>query len=308
MRRRVAGQADTPYGASIALESWFRRTGGFITTSPSARRRPAAPRVRHAHEGQVLPALRGRDGRMLRMLGIPARVAVGFTSGSPDDGEWVVTDHDAHAWVEVWFAGIGWVAFDPTPGRGTLGGEYVRVRLGGGGRGAPARRAPPDDARANAAPDAGRGDLPGGRLVRRERGAVALVGVELVLAAAWILLLGLGKAAMRRALPLLAIQTARNGEPARAEDFLRDQGADVPQTATLATLQRAVYEELGLDARRFATAAACALRAARCGCYRGVARATRGAAHHPCRPGRLSVWARARGLVSLRSLRTAGGS
>ena len=63
---------------------------------------------------------------MLRMLGIPARVAVGFTSGThATDGEWVVTDHEAHAWVEVWFAGIGWIPFDPTPGRGTLGGEYT---------------------------------------------------------------------------------------------------------------------------------------------------------------------------------------
>ena len=61
---------------------------------------------------------------MLRFLGIPARVAVGFTSGRQDDGTWVVTDHEAHAWVEVWFAGVGWIPFDPTPGRGTLGGEY----------------------------------------------------------------------------------------------------------------------------------------------------------------------------------------
>ncbi len=61
---------------------------------------------------------------MLRLLGIPARVAVGFTSGTRKDGKWVVTDHEAHAWVEVWFAGQGWVPFDPTPGRGTFGGTY----------------------------------------------------------------------------------------------------------------------------------------------------------------------------------------
>ena len=61
---------------------------------------------------------------MLRLLGIPARVAVGFTSGTRKDDKWVVTDHEAHAWVEVWFAGQGWVPFDPTPGRGTFGGTY----------------------------------------------------------------------------------------------------------------------------------------------------------------------------------------
>jgi hypothetical protein len=52
---------------------------------------------------------------MLRWLGIPARVAAGFTSGKFKDGTWTVTDHDAHAWVEAWFPGHGWLIFDPTP-------------------------------------------------------------------------------------------------------------------------------------------------------------------------------------------------
>ena len=41
-----------------------------------------------------------------------------------------MTDHDAHAWVEAWFAGYGWLTFDPTPGRGTaLGHVHERVGL-----------------------------------------------------------------------------------------------------------------------------------------------------------------------------------
>ena len=54
---------------------------------------------------------------MLRMSGIPARVASGFSPGSlnRDTGEYRVRDLDAHSWVEVYFAGIGWVTFDPTP-------------------------------------------------------------------------------------------------------------------------------------------------------------------------------------------------
>ncbi len=56
---------------------------------------------------------------MARSLGIPARVAVGFTWGEWDDSrnEYVVRGRNAHAWPEVYFAGAGWVAFDPTPGR-----------------------------------------------------------------------------------------------------------------------------------------------------------------------------------------------
>jgi protein-glutamine gamma-glutamyltransferase len=54
---------------------------------------------------------------LLRMGGVPARVAVGFTHGTYDSvtGRWVVSDEDAHAWVEAWFPTYGWVRFDPTP-------------------------------------------------------------------------------------------------------------------------------------------------------------------------------------------------
>lgn len=56
---------------------------------------------------------------MARSLGIPARVAVGFTWGDWDAarGEYVVSGRHAHAWPEVYFADVGWIIFDPTPGR-----------------------------------------------------------------------------------------------------------------------------------------------------------------------------------------------
>jgi protein-glutamine gamma-glutamyltransferase len=59
----------------------------------------------------------GAMALLLRMGGVPARVATGFTSGSLDSKtrEWVVRDLDAHSWVEVWYGGIGWETFDPTP-------------------------------------------------------------------------------------------------------------------------------------------------------------------------------------------------
>jgi protein-glutamine gamma-glutamyltransferase len=59
----------------------------------------------------------GAMALMLRMVGIPARVAAGFSPGSynSDSREYRVRDLDAHSWVEVYFTGIGWVPFDPTP-------------------------------------------------------------------------------------------------------------------------------------------------------------------------------------------------
>jgi len=55
---------------------------------------------------------------MLRDTGIPARLAVGYTTGDLDrfTGTYTVHNRDAHAWVEVFFPGVGWVPFDPTPG------------------------------------------------------------------------------------------------------------------------------------------------------------------------------------------------
>ena len=55
---------------------------------------------------------------MLRSLGIPARLATGYSTGDYDPvlDQSVVREHDAHAWVEVWFPSSGWVPIDPTPG------------------------------------------------------------------------------------------------------------------------------------------------------------------------------------------------
>jgi len=53
---------------------------------------------------------------LARIDGIPARVAVGFTAGNQvNRTQWTVTGGDAHAWPELYFPGIGWVPFEPTP-------------------------------------------------------------------------------------------------------------------------------------------------------------------------------------------------
>jgi transglutaminase-like putative cysteine protease len=57
---------------------------------------------------------------LVRTLGLPARIAVGYQVGTlQDDGTYLVQSTDAHAWVEVFFEGYGWLPFEPTPGRGT---------------------------------------------------------------------------------------------------------------------------------------------------------------------------------------------
>ncbi|WP_285117194.1 DUF3488 and transglutaminase-like domain-containing protein [Leifsonia sp. fls2-241-R2A-40a] len=68
---------------------------------------------------------------MARTLGIPSRVAEGYLPGATsggtasNPGEYTVTSDDLHAWPELYFAGVGWVSFEPTVGRGTVP-DYTR--------------------------------------------------------------------------------------------------------------------------------------------------------------------------------------
>ena len=66
---------------------------------------------------------------LLRMGGVPARVATGFTTGAYDQNtkSWLVTDVDAHAWVEAWFPHYGWVTFDPTPAAAPARGGHAPI-------------------------------------------------------------------------------------------------------------------------------------------------------------------------------------
>ncbi|MGI8333882.1 transglutaminase TgpA family protein [Actinomadura scrupuli] len=89
---------------------------------------------------------------LARSLGIPARVAAGYTAGSRDEnGTWVVRSRDAHAWPELYFEGVGWLRFEPTPGASGQAGQgtattpaYAETATGetGAGQGGQATSAP----------------------------------------------------------------------------------------------------------------------------------------------------------------------
>jgi transglutaminase-like putative cysteine protease len=121
--RRVTAPAATLFDKALALQHYF--TGGRFTYDESV---PAGDSV-NALSQFLFETRRGFCEQfaaamavMARAVGIPARVAVGFTAGSRrPDGSWLVTTHDAHAWPELRFAGIGWVRFEPTPSGGADG-------------------------------------------------------------------------------------------------------------------------------------------------------------------------------------------
>ncbi len=127
--RRLTSGARSPFEATALIERWLRSRGGFAYDQhpPAPKGLPALVDFEQRSKRGYCQQFAGTMTLMLRYLGIPARVAVGFTSGTWKDGRWTVTDHDAHAWVEVWFAGYGWLPFDPTPGRGTLSSTYTNA-------------------------------------------------------------------------------------------------------------------------------------------------------------------------------------
>jgi protein-glutamine gamma-glutamyltransferase len=131
LARSVAGDAATPYAAVNHIESYLRRNYTYDEAPPFPTSLPAGtaggwPENRPPLVDFLLNSRRGFCQQfagamtvMLRSLGIPSRVAVGYTGGQYDPGRkaYLVLDRDAHSWVEVWFPGEGWIPFDPTPGR-----------------------------------------------------------------------------------------------------------------------------------------------------------------------------------------------
>ena len=105
------------YDAVKSVELWLQRNFRYSERVPSH----PIPLMGFIEEDKrgYCQQFSGAMALMLRMAGIPARVAAGFSPGSynKDTNEYRVRDLDAHSWVEVWFTGIGWVPFDPTPTR-----------------------------------------------------------------------------------------------------------------------------------------------------------------------------------------------
>ncbi|MGW2034059.1 transglutaminase TgpA family protein [Streptomyces sp. NPDC001761] len=119
--QEVTAGASSHYEEAVKLQDWFSVNGGFqYDTSVEVGRGP----------GAIANFLKKKQGfcvhfsfamaAMARTLGIPARVAVGFAPGTPQaDGTVAVSQKDAHAWPELYFEGVGWTRFEPTPTRGT---------------------------------------------------------------------------------------------------------------------------------------------------------------------------------------------
>jgi transglutaminase-like putative cysteine protease len=199
---QVTANARTPYDAAVAIQA-FLRSSQFEYSEE-------AP-VQGGYDGGgfdvIAKFLELREGYcvhfastmtvLAREIGIPARISVGYTAGTPTDrrvdGEVVVEvdSHDLHAWPELYFEGVGWIPFEPTQGRGVVPG-YSRPGAGDESSGvipsAPST-GPGSTGRPEGDPDRALGDGTGAFAAGAEwlRGAgIVLVALALVLLPAMI--------------------------------------------------------------------------------------------------------------------------
>ncbi|MDN3295528.1 DUF3488 and transglutaminase-like domain-containing protein [Streptomyces ficellus] len=137
---KVTKGAENDYERAVKLQDWFAVEGGFRydTEVSSGTGATAISQFLRQKEGFCIH-FSFSMAAMARTLGIPARVAVGFTPGVPQSGGTMsVGIKDAHAWPELYFEGVGWTRFEPTPTRGSVP-EYTRAQAPTGEASTPAQ-------------------------------------------------------------------------------------------------------------------------------------------------------------------------
>jgi transglutaminase-like putative cysteine protease len=260
----VTRGAATDFDRAVALNVWFTGPGSAfrydLSTAPGTGDDALVEFLTVGRRGfceQFASAM----AVMLRTVGVPARVAVGFTGGRPAGEGRVVGTADAHAWVEAWFAGAGWTVFDPTPlddgraivppyvaeamGEAAIGEAAIREAAGGGDAAVEAAAPAPEPARPEPAPAPGgeRRDVGDGG-VRAPPPTATPSGTSwvlpVILAAGVAAALGAVPAAVRRRQRSRRLAAAAAGGPGAAaaawEEVLAestDRGVGFPATDTV---------------------------------------------------------------------------
>jgi transglutaminase-like putative cysteine protease len=247
----VTAGLTTDYARAVALQDYFRRgtfsyseeapvRGGYDGSGPELIARFLEERSGYCIHFSSAMAL------LARVVGIPSRVAVGYTYGDRTRDErdgrrlWEVTGRDAHAWPELYFDSVGWIPFEPTPGRGSVPDYASPAASVTGG----------DDVAPEATAAAGSGVDP--REPRDEalglnQGTAADGGSGGGLGAAALLLLALFAPALARAVVrrarLLRLRTGR-GTATDAWREVQDQALDLRMPAPAADTPRAFASRL----------------------------------------------------------------
>jgi transglutaminase-like putative cysteine protease len=119
LARQETANANGPYQQALALQDFLRNNYTYDEAAPAGHSDDHLRYFLFRSKIGYCEQFAGSFAAMARSIGLPARVAVGFTPGAYDEAADVfhVTTKEAHAWPEVHINGLGWVAFEPTPGR-----------------------------------------------------------------------------------------------------------------------------------------------------------------------------------------------
>jgi transglutaminase-like putative cysteine protease len=160
----VTADADLPIDKALALQQWFREDSGikYSTQQADGDGIEAIEDFLFASKVGYCEQFAAAMAIMARSVSIPARVGVGFlrpTEVAPD--KYVYVGKDMHSWPELYFDGVGWLRFEPTPGTRAVSAPSYNSTAGGG----PETTAPTATATGGpsaAAPTrAAEGDVPG---------------------------------------------------------------------------------------------------------------------------------------------------
>ncbi len=114
---RLSHGVESELAVVRRVEDYLLREGRYHYTTDVGKPglEPLMEFLFHTHRGYC-QHFAGAAGLLLRVAGVPTRVVVGFATGEQiGKDSWAVRDEDAHAWIQVYFPGVGWVPFNPTP-------------------------------------------------------------------------------------------------------------------------------------------------------------------------------------------------
>ena len=117
LTRRVVGDAATPFDKAVRIQDYLRNSYKYdLQVPPPPAGQDAVDYFLFDLPGGFCSYYASAMAVMLRSQGVAARVATGYNMGAFDfsRGAYRVTPSNAHAWVEVYFPGTGWVEFEPT--------------------------------------------------------------------------------------------------------------------------------------------------------------------------------------------------
>ncbi len=132
LARQITGSEPSPYRRAIAIERYLTTRYGYTLQLPSQPPAdPLADFLFHRRRGHC-EYFASSMAVLLRTIGIPSRIITGFRGAQFNqiNSTYIVRASDAHAWVEVYIPGAGWLTFDPTPtGDGPVPTLWSRTQL-----------------------------------------------------------------------------------------------------------------------------------------------------------------------------------